>query len=280
MKTMQKEMVFRSIFRHTLALCLAVPFVGLADGSYDWAGSTGRPGESGFEIYLDQKIENTGPSVNGFSFDQFNKSSFSTDFSSQLGAIDSSLPSYSNWQLSRVIVEISADVSASYELSLTAVQDGNYNTISGVGNPQAVIKIGSFELDASTLSGTKPNSGPLQGTWGQPAISGDTMSYSFSGKLEDSFELSGTDDVSSYLGSGSVSGSAPNQIDDLLVQGRGGTAWAPGTPQTITPTTSSLALTSLTLNIRYVVTPEPGTMALLLTGIPLLLVRRRKSLKK
>ena len=47
-----------------------------------------------------------------------------------------------------------------------------------------------------------------------------------------------------------------------------------------TVTLASVDLSGLKVNIRYIVTPEPGTMALLLTGIPLLLVRRRKSLKK
>ena len=49
---------------------------------------------------------------------------------------------------------------------------------------------------------------------------------------------------------------------------------------TSAPSTVSLSGLNLNLKITYVITPEPGTMALLLTGVPLLLVRRRKSLKK
>ena len=291
---MTKNEYLRSMARHATLLCCIVPLIAAvsakAEGSYSWDGATyTKTGETvnDLQITLSQTATINGTS---FSFNQFDSSSFSGDFQERLSGIAETLPNNQTWNLSRVIVEISATVaSSSVSFDIANSDMSSVSSISGAGSP--VIRIGSFVLDASDLKEHKSDGtetgGTLTSVWSStPTVtqgnSNSTITYGgFKGGLSETLDSAvDTMTLSSFLGSGTVSGTADTSFSDLAVSVKGGTPFTGVTDISTSNLSSSLALTGLTLNIKYIVTPEPGTMALLLTGIPLFLVRRRKSWKK
>ncbi|MBP5320091.1 MAG: hypothetical protein J6334_03810, partial [Kiritimatiellae bacterium] len=126
MNPVKNGLVWGSIFRHALALCLAVPFAVKADTAFNWGSSGDFDSVTGF--YNDADPDNivfsatltqtetitlsqTSATFSQIALDGRRNSGFSEQFISQLLAIDRNLP-YAEWSLSSVLIEIeSASVS-------------------------------------------------------------------------------------------------------------------------------------------------------------------------
>ena len=291
---MNKNEYLRSMARHATLLCCIVPFIAAvsakAEESYSWSGSNNDPDHLEIQLTQSVSIEEWGAPI---SIAQFNKNTFSTDFGSELRGIDASLPNYSNWALSEVIIELSGTVngtvvySSSTKMQLTGdVANGATPTIS-LGDYTLTSGNGTATLPV-TVSATGSTLINPDGAWGrQKIVDGETTTYTWTHTIPTTVNQS-TEIANTALFSGSDSVTATFE-DDVAVSGiqyYTVTGSLDDDEFTYIPNSNppgyagTLSGVNLTMNIRYIVTPEPGTMALLLTGIPLFLVRRRKSWKK
>ncbi len=282
---MNKNEYLRSMARHATLLCCIVPFIAAvsakAEGSYSWDGSNNDLDNLQIELTQTTSLTSDGAA----SIALFDKSTFAQTFGEQLSRIDSNLPNYSNWALSSVLIEISGDVNG---VSIS------YNGgIAGAGD-NATLTVGNFVVDntnvGSVTFGVPATSTITDGNpWTATSYNESTIYYSHDLTVSNpNFTPTST---TPFEGTGTATGTLNVNVD------LDGVTYYPVTAQGTYPRISyevdtdnpiesgvsvgnSLRGVNLTLNIKYIVTPEPGTMALLLTGIPLFLVRRRKSWKK
>lgn len=284
MNPVKNGLVWGSIFRHALALCLAVPFAGLADGSFQWGGVTGTPGEADFSMSISQDVEisalNTAVSIAKFDSTTFNNN-FWGDMQRDSGNV--LLPFYARtghtWELASVLIEIEIE-SASVSGTFTVTVANNQKNGSIVGSP--VLTIGNFTLVGNDNQpfGNGSSSVIFSGTITEPVTGNNSTTHTVGFPGDVVMTLSGSEwdmsaDKASFTGTDSVGlGVYGSQTVEGLQVSKN------GNHNPVSQSVTSLSGLNLNLKITYVITPEPGTMALLLTGVPLLLVRRRKSLKK
>ncbi len=288
---MTKNEYLRSMARHATLLCCIVPFIAAASAkaasSYEWDSYSGSPDGSDFSIELSQSVSFTSLGQTK-SIAKFDSSTFSSDFRTNLSHIDSNLPYNNDWTLSSVIIELEGTVGSVTFTSSTKMTP----RASAIENATPTITVGSFTLAGTTYNVTfDASSSQIIGVWDNRVVNGNDYTWT---RDAGGATLNQTDPVT-ITQTGDFLNSSRGNLDTTLNSAFAVTGveyekstWDPDEeqltytplPQGTTLSPSALNDLNLTLNIRYLVTPEPGTMALLLTGIPLFLVRRRKSWKK
>ena len=276
MKTMEDVSVLRSFIQSAARLCCVIPVVAAvsakAAGSYEWSSNGDLDNlqisivQTGTLVYENEAWSSP---VDIFRFDA---DGFSGKFWSELSSVDTLLPFYSRhegeaWSLSSVLIELSATSPSSLV--------GNFDAHFGDNNAQftgpLTVSVGQFLLDgdntgASVVFTHTDDTGPHHKNATDIDLSSNSGSVSGTPDVND---FKGTEDAALSFGLAS-----PPTVGNLAYETTNG--------KTGEATANNVQLTSVTLNVKitYIVTPEPGTMALLLTGVPLLLVRRRKGWKK